>query len=103
MTAILRPALAAVLLIAGLSAAQAARNTGGGPDGVTVEDLMGRGFICKPFGDGMLHCSNPDNSVPDWVCFPNRLCTPGKPRRVPGGSGPDLRPLPGLSLMRLPG
>lgn len=95
-----RLSLAVLVLLAGMPFAFAAQNTGGGPDGVTVEELMGRGFVCKPFGDGMLHCSNPDDSVPDWVCYPNRICTPGKPRLAPGGTKPAIRPLPGISVIR---
>jgi hypothetical protein len=73
--------------------AGAAQNNGAGPNGVTIGDLVDRGYVCKPFGDGMMHCSNPDNSVPDWVCYPNQICTPGKPRRAPLIKG--LPSLPG--------
>jgi hypothetical protein len=86
-----RVLLAAVAALICASAASAAQNTGQGPDGVTVQDLVDRGFICKPFGDGMLHCFNPDNSIPDWVCYPNEMCTPGKPRRLPGKERQPMR------------
>lgn len=82
------------------SATIAAQNTGGGPQGVTVKDLVDRGYVCKPFGDGMLHCTNPDNSVPDWVCYPNQICTPGKPRILPGGKRNMLAPRTGITLMQ---
>lgn len=91
--------LAGLIALVGASPAFAAQNTGGGPDGVTVKDLVDRGYICKPFGDGMLHCSNPDNDVPDWVCYPNQICTPGKPRIVPGGKRNLLAPRTGISVM----
>lgn len=75
--------LAVFILIACAAPAWAAQNDGGGPKGVTIGDLVDRGFVCKPFGDGMMHCTNPDDSVPDWVCYPNQICTPGKPRLAP--------------------
>jgi hypothetical protein len=92
--------LAAFTILVGIPAASAAQNTGDGPQGVTVKDLVDRGFICKPFGDGMLHCSNPDNSVPDWVCYPNQICTPGKPRIAPGGKRNLLAPRSGVTVMQ---
>ena len=82
------------------SPAMPAQNTGGGPQGVTVKDLVDRGYICKPFGDGMLHCTNPDNDVPDWVCYPNQICTPGTPRAMPGGKRILIVPEKGISVMR---
>ncbi len=95
-TFLLLPALLALTLAAPAMAAP----KGHGPDGVTVGDLVDRGFICKPFGDGMLHCTNPDNSIPSWVCYPNELCTPGKPRRVTGGGFNNMTPNSATTVMR---
>ena len=78
----------------------AAEQKGEGPQGVTVKGLVDRGYICKPFGDGMLHCSNPDNDVPDWVCTPNQICTPGKPRTISGGKRQFLAPGTAITLMQ---
>lgn len=44
----------ALLALASASPA-IAEQKGNGPNGVTVGDLVDRGFVCKPFGDGMLH------------------------------------------------
>lgn len=90
----------ALTLLLTASTAMAAQNTGGGPQGVTIKDLVDRGYVCKPFGDGMMHCTNPDNDVPDWVCYPNQICTPGKPRSISGGKLHHLRPDAGISVMK---
>ena len=88
-----------VLLALAFASPAMAEQKGTGPSGVTVGDLADRGFVCKPFGDGMLHCTNPDNGVPSWVCYPNEQCTPGKPRLL--GSGRFDATTPGVNtLMR---
>jgi hypothetical protein len=87
------------LLVLTLASPTLAEQKGGGPDGVTVGDLVNHGFICKPFGDGMLHCTNPDNGIPSWVCYPNEICTPGKPRSLGGGRFRDLAPSSATTVM----
>ena len=92
--------LYAALLALAFASPAMAEQKGSGPKGVTVGDLVDRGFVCKPFGDGMLHCTNPDNGIPSWVCYPNEQCTPGKPRLFGSGRFNGVAPGSATTLMR---
>ena len=94
-----RPILLPALLALAFASPAMAEQKGDGPQGVTVGDLVNRGFICKPFGDGMLHCTNPDNGIPSWVCYPNEICTPGKPS-ISSGRFNEIARTPATTLMR---
>ena len=79
-----RFAVAAALVLAGLSASLGADNNPH-PNWISYKDLTKAGFECKSIGDGLLQCTNPDAKPPSYVCpVTGGPCTPGEPARGTG-------------------